>query len=213
MAEQKTGAKKTEAPPPPLASMNGIEVLVAIVVFIALISAAGAYFSDEWRAAFIEIATGILNAAQLVATIIVMIALAIAVYAYIRIGEISGAETKDILESLSWEHERVEKNRRWERIEEGMRSLNPSDWKVAILEADGILDDIVTRMGYPGKNLGERMKMIESSDFPMLDLAWKAHKTRNEIAHQSDIERPLSRAEADQTINIYHRIFKELGYL
>lgn len=56
------------------------------------------------------------------------------------------------------------------------------------------------------------MKNIEASDFPYLEEAWRAHKMRNAIAHKgTDYE--ISRSEAEQSINIYHRIFKELGYL
>ena len=122
-------------------------------------------------------------------------------------------ETKKLGVALNWERERVEKNERWERVEEYMRSPSASDWKVAILEADNILDEIVERLGYRGETLGERMKNIEPSDFPFLDDAWKAHKTRNDIAHKGGPDFVLSRTLAERTINTYHRIFKELGYL
>lgn len=147
-----------------------------------------------------------------VSSIISMIALIIAVYAFMRISELSSEETKKLGLALNWNTEKSQKNIRWERVENYMTSLNPSDWKIAILEADNILDQIVERMGYQGTTLGERMKNIEASDFPYLDDAWTAHKTRNAIAHKgTDYE--INRSDAEQTINIYYRIFKELGYL
>ena len=147
-----------------------------------------------------------------IATFISMIALVIIVYSFIRISELASAESKKLGLALNWSSERKQKNERWERVEQYMTSLNVSDWKIAILEADNILDDVTERMGYKGENLGERMKQIEASDFPYLEEAWQAHKMRNTIAHKgTDYE--LTRSEAEQTINIYHRVFKELGYL
>lgn len=147
-----------------------------------------------------------------VASVVAMLAIAIAVYSFIRISELAAAETKKLGLALNWNSERKQKNERWVRVETYMTSLNQSDWKIAILEADNILDQIVERMGYDGATLGERMKQIEASDFPYLEEAWVAHKTRNSIAHKgTDYE--LSRSDAERTINIYHRVFKELGYL
>lgn len=157
--------------------------------------------------------SGVLFWFKMTTTILAMFGIAVAIYSFIRLHEIEKEEERKLGLTLTWEHERTEKNHRWERVEEQLRSSNPSDWKVAILDADNILDEIVERMGYHGTTLGERMKMIEPSDFPYLDDAWKAHKTRNDIAHQGGDEFTLTRSTAEQTINIYHRIFKELGYL
>jgi len=192
--------------------------LAEIGFFLFLITIIGAALigflvSPTVPAGLLHFLAKLLLSLKMIATIIVMIGIAIAVYSFIRLQEINGADNKELGLALLWEHERTEKNSRWERVEEYMRSQNPSDWKVAILEADNILGEIVERMGYRGETLGERMKAIEASDFPHLDLAWQAHKTRNAIAHQGGADYTLTRALAEQTINIYHRIFKELGYL
>lgn len=149
---------------------------------------------------------------KIFATVVSMAAIVIAVYAFIRTGEIANAETRKIGHMPTWSSEKAKKNERWEAVEKYMRSNNQSDWKVAIMEADNILDDIVTRMGYPGDTLGERMKEIEASDFPYLDEVWQAHKTRNRIAH-TGTDFPLSRGTAEDTINTYYRVFKALHYL
>lgn len=149
---------------------------------------------------------------KMLATFISMTAIVIIVYSFMRTAELSSAETKKLGLALNWSTEKKQKNERWERVEQYMTSLNVSDWKIAILEADNMLDDITERMGYKGENLGERMKQIEASDFPYLEEAWQAHKMRNTIAHKGT-DYALTRSEAEQTINMYHRIFKDLGYL
>jgi len=88
-----------------------------------------------------------------------------------------------ILNLIRFETTPVTKSeKRWERILELASSSNPSDWKVAIIEADTILDEIVTVMGFAGDTLGEKLKGIEISDFLTLEEAWdrldKLHKSK-----------------------------------
>ncbi len=149
---------------------------------------------------------------KVVSTIVSMLALLLVVYSFVRIREITGEANKKLGLALSWESERRQKNVRWQRVEEYMTSLNPSDWKVAILEADNVLDDITERMGYAGSTLGERLKNIPASEFPYLEEAWEAHKIRNQVAHRGT-DYALSRSDAEHVINIYYRVFSALGYL
>lgn len=205
---------KGPAPIPVGVSAHFGEIILFIVAIILLSSVAGfvvSFFSADGGGVK-DFFLRVYEFVTTVSTIISMLALVIAVYAFMRIGELASEETKKLGLALNWNSEKKQKNVRWERVENYMTSLNPSDWKIAILEADNILDQVVERMGYQGTTLGERMKNIEASDFPYLDDAWTAHKTRNAIAHKgTDYE--INRSDAEQTINIYHRIFKELGYL
>lgn len=102
-------------------------------------------------------------------------------------------------------------NKVWQRIKSLANSDNSSDWKLAIIEADTILDQLLTRMGYPGGNLGERLKAVEPSDFLTLEQAWEAHKVRNTIAHQGGLE--ISKREVDRVISLYEQVFKEFNYI
>jgi hypothetical protein len=205
--------KPAPKPAPSPFSVNGPEAIVLGILLLIILGGLG--FATDFFGGDSVIGSALREVHRIVtmvASVISMIAIAIAVYSYMRLNEIISEETKKLGLALSWHTERAQKNARWDRVETYMTSLNPSDWKIAILEADNILDQVVERMGYAGTTLGERMKHIEASDFPYLDDAWNAHKTRNAIAHKgTDYE--LSRSQAEQTINIYHRVFKELGYL
>ena len=187
-----------------------VGVIILIVVFISIFSVMD--FSTGPLASFADTANQIISSIKIGITIISMCALLLIVYSLIRIQEISTEEKKKLGLTLSWDSEREQKNTRWERVEEYMRSPNPSDWKVAILEADNILDEIIERMGYVGETLGERMKVISATDFPYLEEAWEAHKVRNQLAHKGT-DYALSRSDAERVINIYYRIFSSLGYL
>ncbi len=103
------------------------------------------------------------------------------------------------------------RNERWEKIQTYMESDNESDWKLAIIEADKLLDELVTKMGYIGDNLGERLKSVEPSDFLSLQAAWEAHKMRNRIAHEQGLQ--LTRREARRTIDLFAQVFKEFQFI
>lgn len=100
--------------------------------------------------------------------------------------------------------------KRWQRILELASSQNSSDWKVAIIEADTILDGMVTTMGFAGDTLGEKLKNIEKSDFTTLDEAWEAHKFRNKIAHSDE---PITQREAHRIVALYGQVFQEFEYI
>lgn len=101
---------------------------------------------------------------------------------------------------------------RWQSIVEHADSENPNDWKVAILEADILLDELLDRLGYHGDSMGEKMKQIEKSDFLTLDKAWEAHKIRNAIAHEGS-QFLINKREVLRVIELYKEVFDEFYYV
>jgi uncharacterized membrane protein len=104
------------------------------------------------------------------------------------------------------------KNDRWQVVLDHVHSANPSDWRLAIIEADNILDEMVTRIGYKGENLGEKLKSVEPSDFLTLNEAWEAHKIRNKIAHEG-LSFQIDHREAKRVISLFEKVFKEFNYI
>jgi uncharacterized protein YukE len=100
---------------------------------------------------------------------------------------------------------------RWERISMHINSNNQNDWKQAILEADIILDEILTSMGYRGESVGEKLKRVNPGDFASLNEAWEAHKVRNQIAHEPGFL--LGHHESKQAIAAYRKVFEEFYYV
>jgi len=99
-------------------------------------------------------------------------------------------------------------NEKWEKVLTHLNSTNPTEWRQAIIEADIMLDELLTVSGYHGDSIGEKLKSIEPSDFTTLDSAWNAHKVRNRIAHDgSDFE--LNEREAKATVTEFEKVFKE----
>lgn len=104
------------------------------------------------------------------------------------------------------------KNERWERVERLMKSTTASDWRQAVIEADIILDEMLTRMGYDGDSIGDKLKQIEQSDFVTLNKAWEAHKIRNHLAHRGG-DYVFPKNEAERVIGMYNQVFREFYYI
>lgn len=103
-------------------------------------------------------------------------------------------------------------NPRWEIVGRYYNSANQSDWKLAIVEADIMLYEVLNKSGFPGLNIGEMLKNADKSKLNTLDEAWSAHKVRNEIAH-SGTDYVLSRDLVKRTISQYEKVFDELNYI
>lgn len=101
---------------------------------------------------------------------------------------------------------------KWDEIQKKIDSENSSDWKMAIIEADSLVDEIIKGIGYKGEDLGERLKNIEPSDFENLQNVWEAHKIRNKIAHEADAFQ-ITKEEAKETLEKYRKALKELRYI
>jgi hypothetical protein len=101
---------------------------------------------------------------------------------------------------------------RWTHIQSLLEGGSPSQWREAITEADIMLEDTLTRAGYAGNGVGEKLKSIDTADLKTLQDAWEAHKVRNQIAHQGSTF-DLSETLASRTIAHYEAVFRELGVI
>jgi len=101
---------------------------------------------------------------------------------------------------------------RWKRIVELVASDNPTEWRHGVIEADVLLDEVLTEKGYIGETLGEKLKNITSDSMRTLNSAWEAHKVRNEIAHTGS-DFILTQREARRAIDNFRQVFDELGVL
>lgn len=99
-------------------------------------------------------------------------------------------------------------NIKWQRILDLSESQNENDWRLAIIEADILLAELLDKMDLPGDTIGDKLKLIERGDFATLDNAWEAHKSRNAIAHQGS-SYLLNQREAKRIITLFQSVFEE----
>ncbi len=100
-------------------------------------------------------------------------------------------------------------NEQWQAVLDHLNSANESEWKLAIIEADKLTDDLLIRKGCQGESMAERLSLLTKREFKSLDLLWEAHKVRNRIAHKLDFK--INRNEALRIISYYGEAIKDLS--
>jgi len=154
-----------------------------------------------------------------------MFFLVIICYTFIRMFEIRAKEHKHLQHEIhEYAHNKAEyekhlheevggsKNERWSKTLSYLFSQHASDWKLAIIEADSMLEGLMDQLGFRGETLGDRLKLANQDNFPNLTTAWEVHTVRNRIAHEG-LAFELSQHEAKRIIALYEQIFHEYGYI
>ncbi len=106
----------------------------------------------------------------------------------------------------------VSKNDKWNKVLTYLFSGSSSDWKLAIIEADTMLEELTIELGFKGDTLGDRLKMASQETFYGLSDAWEAHTIRNKIAHEG-LTFEISQHEAKRVVSLYEHIFHRYGFI
>ncbi len=134
------------------------------------------------------------------------------VYGLIRVRQAELEWRKTLYPDAEIEGHSKPKNEKWVRVTQHINSDNPSDWRLAILEADIILDELLDWIGYIGDTIGDKLKKANKGDFATLDYAWEAHRIRNAIAHEGQ-DFVLTQREARRIISLFEAVFTEFDFI
>lgn len=157
---------------------------------------------------------------KLFATIVVILLITIILYCLVRLYEIKQEDKKKntpLPDKPSPEetgvhlvsHSTTRINETWNNIRAKLLSDNPSDWRLAIIEADIYLDKVLDQKGYFGDTLADKFKQIIPDKLPSIQIAWEAHKVRNRIAHDG-ADFILTMPEARRTLSYFEIVFRDL---
>lgn len=97
---------------------------------------------------------------------------------------------------------------RWKEIERMAEETGEMNRKVAVLEADKLLDHALKALAMPGDTLGERLKFAQYK-YPDLRDVWWAHKIRNQLAHEASYH--LDAGMARNAIRSFRKALTRLG--
>ncbi len=175
-----------------------------IVQYLQLASAPGVYETlfQKWS---VFVAISLLVSLCLAAIII---------YCGIRVFQIRQIERRRFAAAQNTvvAHDVPKTQLRWRRILEQAKSDSEKSARLAILEADIMLNELLDVRGYRGETMADKMRGVDRATFNTIDLAWEAHKIRNKIAHEGDAHR-ISTREARRVIALYERVFREFNFI
>lgn len=106
----------------------------------------------------------------------------------------------------------VSENERWRKVLDYLFSANGADWKLAVIEADAMLEALLDQLGFKGETFSDKLKTADPEKFHSLPAAWEVHAIRNRIAHEGS-EFSLSQHEAKRVVALYESIFRQYGYI
>ncbi len=194
--------------------MNSIHFLNVEYLFLWIYETAKAF---DFIAIINWITENILVPLRPFAAIITLFMIVWFTYAIIRFFQIEEEEKKKFSVQKPKEDEASKEAQsdlaaKWVEVEKNINSANPSDWRVAIVDADIMLGTILTRQGYGGAAIGDQLKAVDKEDMLTLQDAWDAHKTRNDIAH-GGTDFQLNERQAKATIALYKKVFQEFYHI
>lgn len=157
------------------------------------------------------------NTLGILSVLISMLCIFIIIFSIVRLYEIQ------VFDRLEIEHEinhalakdketDKSQNPRWKYILTLVESPNDSDWRVAIIEADSLLEESFKEKDLIGDTMSELLEDAKSNGYPSIQSAWDAHLVRNRIAHEGQ-EFSLTQVEARRVIKLYQNIFEDLNII
>lgn len=116
---------------------------------------------------------------------------------------------QDISEFRSFSSIETKKlSQQWGKILKRLETGKEAEFKIAVIEADSLLEEILKRKGYEGEMMGELLKGIDSNVLPNIEHVWEAHKLRNNIVHDHSYK--LRVDEAKRAISIFQESARSL---
>ena len=102
--------------------------------------------------------------------------------------------------------------KRWEKIKTRLDSGNPSQYKVAIIEADVIADEMLSGLGYKGSNMAEKLEQVGTAHLDdHLEALKGAHEIRNRIVHEENFQ--VDERLAKAVLGVYENFLRYLELL
>lgn len=98
---------------------------------------------------------------------------------------------------------------RWKKIQNKTESGIESEYKLAVIEADDFLSEILEDRGFAGESFEELVNNAGRIILPNLDEILSAHEIRNSIVYEPDYKIDLDQIK--KTLSIYESAIKNIG--
>lgn len=99
--------------------------------------------------------------------------------------------------------------KKWLEIEHSL-DASESSRHLCVLKADKLLDAAFKARGFKGETMGERLKNAQAT-LSNRNAVWAAHKLRNQVAHEPDVE--IKPKSAQLALSAFKKALQDVGAL
>lgn len=99
--------------------------------------------------------------------------------------------------------------KRWQEILRKAESAPPQSLTLGVIEADGLVDDVLKKMNLPGEHMADRLERLAARDLKSINKLWQAHRIRNDLVHTPGFV--LNPVDAKRVLEDYEAFLKEIG--
>ena len=99
----------------------------------------------------------------------------------------------------------------WKKIMKRIDSGIEAEYKLAIIEIDIMLGEILQRMGHNEGTIEKNLDKMTLIEVPNIDTLKEARKIRNGVIHDPDYQ--LSKEKAKEVMDVYQATFRSLGII
>jgi len=135
--------------------------------------------------------------------------LVIIIFALVRTNWLKYQFLEDLIGFLTYRPLGVGKMvKKWNRITKRLDSDSEDEYRIAIIEAEEMLEEVLKKMGYSGKNLKESLEKLPSGVISNFKEVLQTFEIRNKILHDPNYR--LSLEEAKKILSVYERALTDL---
>ena len=99
----------------------------------------------------------------------------------------------------------------WHKIVQRAKQPDETEWKMAILEADKLLDDVLRSSGYNQATVDARFEALTPESLANHEQVMEAHKIRDRVS--KDPEFKITHVQAIEVLKIYKKALQEFGLI
>lgn len=100
---------------------------------------------------------------------------------------------------------------RWHSIERKFELGTPDAARIAVIEADALVDTALKAMSVEGEHLADRLSNLDPEEVTTINRVWRAHRMRNDLVHTPGFM--LSPEDAKLAIDDYEAFLREIEML
>jgi len=99
-------------------------------------------------------------------------------------------------------------NKQWKKTESLLEEPYQASWKLAVLQAEGIVERTLKQIGFQGNNFSQQIQELQKQGYRHLDILSELHQKKEKILKDKNFS--LSLAQAKETVAVYKAFWKEV---